>query len=262
MAWISVHEQVIGGKLRSLAKEIGCSQNEALGLLVRLWLWGINNADKEGRIIGAEKADVAEILTVGLDARHSPEDVVDALVNTNWIDIEEDVLYLHDWEDWEEQWYKAIAVREKDAERKRKARAKKREEQKEPKEVKEQENELPTPKLNIPIDLPKEPVKKMETDDYPEGFNQFWDVYPKKVGKGEAYKKYKARINSGWSPEELLEAARNYAVKVTREHTDKQYIKHPKTFLSDTEPFTDYLQKRAESKPVSKIEDDPYADWR
>ena len=39
MAWISVHEQVIGKKLRSLAKEIGCSQNEALGLLVRLWLW-------------------------------------------------------------------------------------------------------------------------------------------------------------------------------------------------------------------------------
>lgn len=29
MAWISVHEQVIGGKLRNLAKEIGCSQNEA-----------------------------------------------------------------------------------------------------------------------------------------------------------------------------------------------------------------------------------------
>ena len=32
MAWISVHEQVIGGKLRNLAKEIGCSQNEALGI--------------------------------------------------------------------------------------------------------------------------------------------------------------------------------------------------------------------------------------
>ena len=44
MAWISVHEQVIGGKLRSLAKEIGCSQNEALGILIRLWLWAINNA--------------------------------------------------------------------------------------------------------------------------------------------------------------------------------------------------------------------------
>ena len=44
--WISVHDNVIGGKLRKLAKEIGCSQNEALGLLIRLWLWGLNNADK------------------------------------------------------------------------------------------------------------------------------------------------------------------------------------------------------------------------
>ena len=104
MAWISVHEQVIGGKLRSLAKEIGCSQNEALGLLVRLWLWGINNADKEGRIIGADKADVAEVLTVGIDARYSPEDAVDALVETAWIDID-DGLFIHDWEEWQEQWY-------------------------------------------------------------------------------------------------------------------------------------------------------------
>ena len=50
MAWISVHEQVIGGKLRNLAKEIGCSQNEALGVLIRLWLWAINNAGKDGVI--------------------------------------------------------------------------------------------------------------------------------------------------------------------------------------------------------------------
>ena len=47
MAWISVHEQVVGGKLRTLAKELNCSQNEALGMLVTLWLWGINNADSE-----------------------------------------------------------------------------------------------------------------------------------------------------------------------------------------------------------------------
>ena len=51
MAWISVHEQVVGGKLRTLAKELNCSQNEALGMLVTLWLWGINNADSEGKII-------------------------------------------------------------------------------------------------------------------------------------------------------------------------------------------------------------------
>lgn len=46
MAWVSVHDNVIGGKLRELAKEIGRTQEEALGILVSLWLWGLNNADK------------------------------------------------------------------------------------------------------------------------------------------------------------------------------------------------------------------------
>lgn len=266
MAWISVHEQVIGGKLRSLAKEIGCSQNEALGLLVRFWLWGINNADKDGRIIGADKADVAEVLTVGIDARYSPEEVVDAFVKTGWIDIEGG-LFIHDWEEWQEQWYKAIAIRQKDAERKREERKKKRlakaleapQEEKVAPE-KKMEADLPTPKLIIPQEEPQK--SKPAVMEYPEGFNQFWEAYPKKVGKGEAYKKYKARINSGWKPEELLEAARNYASKIARERTEKQYIKHPKTFLSDTEPFTDFLPKREDVKPASSNDDDPYADWR
>lgn len=267
MAWISVHEQVIGGKLRSLAKEIGCSQNEALGLLVRLWLWGINNADKEGRIIGADKTDVAEVLTIGIDARYSPEDVVNALIKTAWIDID-DELFIHDWEEWQEQWYKAIEVREKDAARKREERKRKRllkasEAKKEAGETEEKDMEavLPTPKLIIP----QEEVAKSQpaVTEYPEGFNQFWEVYPKKVGKGEAYKKYKARINNGWKPEELKMAAENYAAKVAREKTEKQYIKHPKTFLSDTEPFVDFLPRKDEVKPITASnDDDPYADWR
>ena len=41
MAWVSVHDNVIGGKLRELAKEINCTQEEALGILVSLWLWGL-----------------------------------------------------------------------------------------------------------------------------------------------------------------------------------------------------------------------------
>lgn len=267
MAWISVHEQVIGGKLRSLAKEIGCSQNEALGLLVRLWLWGINNADKEGRIIGADKADVAEVLTIGIDARYSPEDVVNAMIETSWIDID-DGLFIHDWEVWQEQWYKAIEVREKDAARKREERKRKRllkasgTQKEEPGlPEKEMETDLPTPKLIIPQEEPKK--SKPAVVEYPEGFNQFWEMYPKKVGKGEAYKKYKARINSGWKPDELLEAAKNYAEKVARERTEKQYIKHPKTFLSDTEPFTDFLPKKDDAKSVATSnDDDPYAEWR
>lgn len=272
MAWISVHEQVIGGKLRSLAKEIGCSQNEALGLLIRLWLWGINNADKEGRIIGAVKGDVAEVLTIGIDGRYSPDKVVDALVSTSWIDIDGD-LYIHDWEEWQEQWYKAIQVRERDAARKREERRRVREAKiaksaipteipkEEPPEKKGMEAVLPVPKLIIPHN---EDQKSQSAATYSKDFEEFWRVYPRKVGKGDAYKKYKARLNDGWSEDELLEAARHYANRVVREKTEQKYIKHAKTFLSDSTPFIDDLPNKQEKNLMAeKCDDDnPYSDWR
>ena len=249
MAWISVHEQVIGGKLRTLAKEIGCSQNEALGILISLWLWGINNADSEGRIIGAEKDDVARTLVAGIDERYKTEDVVEALISTHWIDFRGDELFLHDWEEWQEQWYKMMERREADKERKRRERAKKS-------AVKKQEPVISTP----PPTNPQPQAEKKKASPYTTEFEEFWEAYPRHEGKGEAYKKYKARLNDGWSPAELLQAAKNYRTKVLNERTEQKYIKHPKTFLSDTTPFTDYIRKE-EIKPKGN-DDDPYADWR
>lgn len=260
MAWISVHEQVIGGKLRSLAKAIGCSQNEALGILVRLWLWGINNADEEGRIVGADKEDIAEVLTVGIDSRYSPEDVTNALIETAWLDAD-DGLFIHDWKEWQEHWYRAVRVRKGNAERKRRERAKKIPNAESSESMEEPETDLPTPKLNIPTEEPEKPVKKQMAQEYSTDFNQFWDAYPRKVDKGNAYKTYMARLNCGWKPEELIEAAKNYAMKVARERTETKYIKHPKTFLSNSEPFVDFLPRR-ETKPIETNEDDPYAEWR
>lgn len=59
----------------------------------------------------------------------------------------------------------------------------------------------------------------------------------------------------------MLEAAVAYAVSVEQNKTDKQFIKHPKTFLSDATPFTDYL-KHSEPTASTAASNDPYADWR
>jgi len=197
MAWISVHEQVLGGKLRSLAKEIGCSQNEALGVLVRFWLWGIHNADKEGRIIGADKYDIAEVITIGLDGMYPPEKDVDALIATNWIDLS-DGLYIHDWEEWQEQWYRAIQVRERAAARKREERKRKKlgingqvqDTVDEPNE-KDVHEVLPSPKL-----VTQKASKSNPPSAYSNDFEKFWSVYPRKVGKGDAYKKYHSQLKN------------------------------------------------------------------
>ena len=256
MAWISVHEQVIGGKLRNLSKEIGCSQNEALGILIRLWLWGINNADKEGFIIGAAKEDVAEVLTTGIDKRYPPESAVEALINTGWIDVEDGNLFIHDWKEWQMQWYKAMEMRQRDAARKREQRGRAKADRD------STEGPFPAPRL---VSTEKETFQMPHSPtiaSYSKDFEEFWEVYPRKVGKGEAYKKYKARRVDGWKPEELRIAAEKYAEVCRRMNTEKEYIKHPKTFLSDNTPFTDYLPKPDRIDSTVENEDNPYSEWR
>ena len=66
------------------------------------------------------------------------------------------------------------------------------------------------------------------------------------------------------SPEELLMAARNYATQCKRLGTEKQYIKHPKTFLSDSRPFLDYLpDKKKVQPPEDAVPDNknPFAEY-
>ena len=96
---------------------------------------------------------------------------------------------------------------------------------------------------------------------YSTEFECFWEVYPRKSDKGEAYKKYLARLKDGWSPEQLLTAAKKYRAQIITNRTDQKYIKLCKTFLSDTTPFTDYLTK-TERQGVSSDTENPYAEWK
>lgn len=83
----------------------------------------------------------------------------------------------------------------------------------------------------------------------------FWEEYPKKVDKGQCYKKYKARLKDGYSPEELLLAATRYAEQCEKQRTDQQYIKHGKTFLGETLPFVDFLPKLDEqAREMQKLD--------
>lgn len=85
----------------------------------------------------------------------------------------------------------------------------------------------------------------------------------KKLENAEAYKKYKARLNDGWKESDLLDAAKEYASECIRNRTESKYIKHPKTFLSDSTPFTDYIKHSQKVSVYCKQVDDdnPYGDW-
>lgn len=79
---------------------------------------------------------------------------------------------------------------------------------------------------------------------YIPSFSEFWKNYPRKQDKGMAYKNYLARLNDGYSEEELLTACKNYAAECEREKRESKYIKHATTFLSVNEPFVDYLKTK------------------
>lgn len=86
-------------------------------------------------------------------------------------------------------------------------------------------------------------VKNDKKKTYTCAFEEFWKAYPRKKDKGNAFKKFNARLNSGFSEVELIEAAKKYANECENNHTEERYIKHASTFLSDSTPFIDYLDK-------------------
>lgn len=101
----------------------------------------------------------------------------------------------------------------------------------------------------------KEPKSNKAIGNYSTDFEEFWAVYPRKADKAQAYKKYKARLEDGFSHEQLLEAAKNYANQCKRDRTEDRYIKHGKTFLGESTPFLDYLPKNVPAYTDSANDD-------
>ena len=272
MAWISVHETIKGPKLREFRKRLECSEYEAAGILTYLWLWGLDNATKDGLILSADEDDIVQFIScAGAGCTLEPRKIVEALFSSGWLDWTENGIYIHDWDVWQEQWYKVKENRERDARRKRESRR-----------HKPDIGSSAEPELEVPADGPKDNPPDAPVDSPPdeEGernglheepkepsystpFEDWWTVYPKKIEKGSAYKKYQARRKDGYSDAELMEAAKNYAAQCKKLKTEKQYIKHPKTFLSESLPFLDFIQKKTQPEVVETASgENPFLRYR
>lgn len=270
MAWISVDQKLLGGKLRELHKRIGCSRNEAIGILIGLWLWGMDNASAEGLLRGCDREDIMEILAVGADKKYAPEEILDALLENGWLEIRDGAFYIHDWDDWRRHYNKFVTDKERNRQRQREFRERHAEDNgdnngdgnitpdesgaAEPEEDDEQEAQ-PEPK-------PEAESRTEKPGRYAPEFETFWRAYPRKNDKGQAYRKYQARLNDGYRPEELLMAAERYAAECRRAKTEMRFIKHAKTFLGDSAPFLDYLPRK-EPEPPSGPQDggNPFAEY-
>ena len=260
MAWISVDQRLLGGKLRCLRKAMHSSQNEALGVLVGLWLWGLDNTAPDGTLRGCNRDDLAEQIAMGLDKLYSPTEVVWALIENGWVDEEPDgSLKIHDWDDWRREYNEEMERKRKGRERVQKHREKKSNGAMREETPQEPATMAATTAANTPEPpRPEEPSPAPKRAAYPADFEVFWKAYPRHDEKGNAHKKYQTRLKDGFSPAELLKAAENYAEQCRRNHTAQTYIKLAKTFLSDSTPFVDYLPKDEEQTPRRGANENPF----
>lgn len=112
------------------------------------------------------------------------------------------------------------------------------------------------------IEEKKEKKSRPAISKYTVPFEELWKAYPRHADKGEAYKKYQARLKDGYSHEELMAATLAYAEYCRRSHTEEKYIKHGATFLGESTPFLDYLPKEeAKAENIEADSSNPYGIW-
>lgn len=78
-------------------------------------------------------------------------------------------------------------------------------------------------------------------DGYSPEFEEFWSVYPRRVEKKAAFRKWQTCLKAGASAADMIRAARNYAEDCRRRGTEKRFIKHASTFLGPDRPFLEWV---------------------
>lgn len=261
MAWVSAHEGVRDHpKTRALSRKLQCSRHEAIGILVTLWLWGLNNADREGNVMNATADDIADGImyrgqSTGQTAQEAAEHLMDSLISSGWIDTAEDGHFiLHDWDVWQDQWYKALDKRAKEAERKRKQRQSGDEsgmsigqdagqsegqgdgtsEHNRNRNRDRNRNLNPNQNRDPYRDdySPPTPLKGEESGVQDKRFDEFWAIYPKKTGKQAAFKSWQ-RVKPTAELHSRIIAAVTAATKTEQwQRENGRYIPNPTTWLN------------------------------
>lgn len=254
MAWVSAHEGVRDHpKTRALARKLQCSRHEAIGILVTLWIWGLNNADRDGNILNATADDIADGImyrgqSAGQSAHEAAEHLLESLISTGWIDVADDGHFiLHDWDVWQDQWYKALDKRAKEAERKRKQRQSDNDSEMSVGQSAGQDygqstgqdngtsdpnrNRDPNRNLNINRDTKEENVVP-DPSIQEKRFNEFWAAYPKKVGKKAAWAAWKKVKPDAELFDKIMTAIGKAKATEQWQRENGRFIPNPTTWLN------------------------------
>jgi hypothetical protein len=70
-------------------------------------------------------------------------------------------------------------------------------------------------------------------------FDDFWSAYPRKLDKKKAFEKFKSAAKNH-DPQIIIQGAMNYAKQCEAQQTEKNFIKHPTTFLNAESFLNDF----------------------
>lgn len=124
--WFAVQTELLDShKVRTAAKRLKCPKCLVVGMLCTLWAWGMDNADEDGKLKGdTDKDDVAKLFVpCAAEAGLDPKKIADTMFECGLLDENEGEIFIHDWYEYQSEWYRAKRRKEYDAGRKRKARA-------------------------------------------------------------------------------------------------------------------------------------------
>lgn len=149
MAWIELHQTMPRHrKTIRLATMLKISRREAVGLLVDLWTWALDNAEKNGEI-NMKSSEISA--AIDWPARKS-DLLISALVESGYIDEGKNQIIIHDWYEY------AGKLSDKRADdRARKAKDKFNRSNRIPMEVQRNDNGIPYVTVPNPVTIVTEP---------------------------------------------------------------------------------------------------------
>lgn len=93
-------------------------------------------------------------------------------------------------------------------------------------------------------------IKENFKENIKERFNEFWSLYPKKVKKEDALKRYKTHIKTQKEHEKVISGLKSYLKEIETSNTQKQYILHPSTFLNQKKYLDEFEEEEIKPKFV------------
>lgn len=206
--WMKVDTGIVHDrKTRATATALNITPHLFVGHLLALWGWAVTFAE-DGDLSHFSDAELSS--AAGWCKKQS---LIAALRDHGWIDPDGT---LHEWGTWGG----ALAV-ERARDRRRKAG-----------NSLEVPGEIPGKddgkSAGIPPRFPTQSKSKSKRERNQKAFDQFWDCYPRKVGKPKAQSAYDAAVAAGADPDAILAGCIAYRDDPNR---DPRYTAHPTTWL-------------------------------